>query len=118
MKEVKPLVSKEETFDKLEIRVGLILSVEVEPSCLKRSYKFEIDFGKFGKKISVGRFTQHSQEELKGKLVLAVLNFEPRQIGNILSEVLVLGVQYSKADSGEATIITPLGDTKIGGKLF
>lgn len=118
MKEVKPTVSKEETFDKLEIRVGLVLSVEIEPSAPKKSYKLEIDFGKFGKKFSIGRFIQHSQEELKGKLVLAVLNFEPRQIGNTLSEVLVLGVQYSKADSGEATIITPLGETKIGGKLF
>ncbi|RAM47938.1 MAG: tRNA-binding protein [Hapalosiphonaceae cyanobacterium JJU2] len=118
VKEVKFTVSKEETFDKLEIRVGRILSVELETSAPKNSYKLEIDFGKFGKKISVGRFTQHSEEELKGKLVVAVLNFEPRHIGNTLSEVLVLGVQYPKADSGEATIITPLAETKIGGKLF
>jgi tRNA-binding protein len=51
-------------------------------------------------------------------LVLGVLNFEPRQIGDTTSEVLVLGVQYPKADSGEATIITPILDAKIGGKLF
>jgi len=50
--------------------------------------------------------------------VLAVLNFEPRQIGNSTSEVLVLGVQYPKAESGEATSIIPLADAKIGGKLF
>lgn len=114
----KVTVSKEETFDKLEIRLGRIITVEVEPSAPRKAYKLEIDFGKFGRKTSVGRFTQHSAQELHGKLVLGVLNFEPRQIGNIISEVLVLGVQYPKADSGEATIITPLTDAKIGGKLF
>jgi tRNA-binding protein len=114
----KQTVSKEETFDKLEIRLGRILSVEIETSAPKKAYKLEIDFGKFGKKVSVGRFTQHSPEELKGKLVLGVLNFEIRQIGDINSEVLVLGVQYPKVDSGEATIITPLAEAKIGGKLF
>lgn len=117
-KKIKPTVLKEETFDKIEIRLGKVLSVEIEPYAPKSAYKLEIDFGKFGKKVSVGRFTQHSQEELKGKLVLGVLNFEPRQIGNTTSEVLVLGVQYPKADSGEATIITPSAEAKIGGKLF
>ena len=46
------------------------------------------------------------------------MNFEPRQVGDVVSEVLVLGVQYPKADSGEATVIVPLADAKIGGKLF
>jgi tRNA-binding protein len=114
----KPIVDKEDTFDKLEIRLGRIMSVDIEPSAPKGAYKMEIDFGKFGRKTSVGRFTQHSIDELKGKLVLGVLNFGPRQIGNVVSEVLVLGVQYPKADSGEATIITPLAEAKIGGKLF
>jgi tRNA-binding protein len=116
--EMKPVVLKEETFDKLEIRLGRVLSVEIEPSAPKNSYKLEIDFGKFGRKTSVARLTQHSKEELQDKLVLGVLNFEPRQVGKTLSEVLVLGVQYPKADSGEATIITPLVDAKIGSKLF
>jgi tRNA-binding protein len=114
----KAIANKEETFDKLEIRLGRVLSAEIEPAAPKKSYKMEIDFGKFGRKISVGRFTQHSNEELIGKLVLGVLNFEPRPIGNTVSEVLVLGVQYPKVDSGEATIISPLADAKIGGKLF
>jgi tRNA-binding protein len=114
----KPIAKKEETFDKLEIRLGRIISVQLEPSALKKSYKLEIDFGKFGRKTSVARLTQHSIEELQGKLVLGVLNFEPRQVGNTLSEVLVLGVQYPKADSGEATIVTSLTEAKIGSKLF
>ena len=50
--------------------------------------------------------------------MLAVLNFEPVQIGDTTSEVLVLGVQYPKADSGEATFITPAAEAKIGGKMF
>jgi tRNA-binding protein len=118
MSEEKPLVSKEETFDKLEIRLGRVISVEEEPSAPKKAYKLKIDFGKFGIKTSVGRFTQHKPEEIKGKLVLAVLNFEPRQIGETTSEVLTLGVQFPKADSGEATFITPSAEAKIGSKLF
>lgn len=118
MADEKPIVSKEETFDKLEIRLGRVISVEEEPSVPKKAYRLKIDFGKFGIKTSVGRFTQHSPEEVLNKLVLGVLNFEPRQIGDVTSEVLILGVQYPKADSGEATIITPVADAKIGGKLF
>ena len=118
MSEIKQTVSKEETFDKLEIRLGRVISVEEEPLAPKKAYKLKIDFGKFGIKTSVGRFTQHSIDELKNKLVLAVLNFEPRQIGDALSEVLVLGVQYPKAESGEATFITPAAEAKVGSKLF
>ncbi len=118
MTEEKAIVSKEETFDKLEIRVGRVLSVEEEPNAPKKAYKMKIDFGKFGIKTSVGRFTQHPPEEIKGKLVLGVLNFPPREIGGTTSEVLTLGVQYPKADSGEATFITAAAEAKIGGKLF
>jgi tRNA-binding protein len=118
MTEEKAVVSKEETFDKLEIRIGRVVSVEEEPSAPKKAYKMKIDFGKFGMKTSVGRFTLHKPEEIVGKLVLGVLNFPPRQIGEILSEALILGVQYPKADSGEATFITPCAEAKIGGKLF
>jgi tRNA-binding protein len=118
MTEEKGIVSKEETFDRLEIRIGRVMSAEEEPTAPKRAYKMKIDFGKFGIKTSVGRFTGHAPDELKGKLVLGILNFAPRQIGEVTSEVLVLGVQYPKADSGEATFITPLAEAKIGGKLF
>lgn len=118
MSEEKEIVSKEETFDQLEIRIGRVLSVEEEPASPKKSYKLKIDFGKFGIKTSVGRFTCHSTEEMKGKLVMGILNFPPRQIGDTISEVLTLGVQFPKAESGEATFITPFAEAKIGGKLF
>ncbi len=117
-KETKPIVSKEETFDKLEIRLGRIISAEEEPSSPKPAYRLKVDFGKFGVKTSVGRFTKHSIEDMKGKLVLGILNFEPRMVGDTKSEVLVLGVQYPKADSGEATFITPAAEAKVGGNLF
>lgn len=117
-KEIKETVSKEETFDKLEIRLGRVISVEVEPSSPKNAYQMKVDFGKFGVKTSVGRFTNHSLEEIKDKLVLGVLNFNPRQVGETTSEVLILGVQYPKAESGEATFVTPAAPAKVGGKLF
>lgn len=118
MTEEKPIVLKEETFDRLDIRIGRILSVESAFDSPKAAYIIKADFGKFGIRTSVGRFTQHSAEELKNKLILGVLNFEARMIGSVKSEFLCLGVQYPKADSGEATIITALADAKIGGKLF
>lgn len=118
MSDAKGIVSKEETFGKLEIRLGRVISVEEEPTAPKKAYKMKVDFGKFGIKTSIGRFTQHAPEEILDKLVLGILNFEPRQIGDTISEVLILGVQYPKADSGEATFITPTANAKIGGKLF
>ena len=118
MTEEKEIVSKEETFDKLEIRLGRVISVEEALTSPKKAYKMKVDFGKFGIRTSVGRFTQHAPEEIKDKLVLGVLNFPPRQIGDIISDVLVLGVQYPKAESGEATFITPSLEAKIGSKLF
>lgn len=85
---------------------------------MKPSYVLAADFGKYGVRTSVGRFTQHSPDALLGRQILGVLNFEPREVGGVISEFLCLGVQYPKADSGEATIITPYIDAKIGGKLF
>jgi tRNA-binding protein len=116
--EIKPVVSKEDTFDKLEIRLGQIVDIQPELSAPKAAYRLTIDFGKFGQRVSVGRFTKHPIEEIKGRKVLGVLNFESRRIGDAVSEVLILGVQYPKADSGEATFVVPIADAKIGGKLF
>jgi tRNA-binding protein len=117
-KEVKPIISKEETFDLLEIRLGRVMKVESENSGPKPAYKLKVDFGKYGIKTSVGRFTNHRIEEIEGKQVMGVLNFKPRKIGETMSEVLILGVQFPKKDSGEATFITPAIEAKIGGKLF
>jgi tRNA-binding protein len=117
-KDLKPIVSFEESFDKLDIRVGRVLEVEHETRTHKPTYKMIVDFGKFGKRVSYGRFTKHPVEEVKNRLVLGVLNFEPREMGPVISEVLIIGVQYPKADSGEATFVSPTANAKIGSKLF
>lgn len=118
-KEIKPIANKEETFDKLEIRMGRIIPVEEALEAPKKSYLIKVDFGKFGQKQTVGRLTMHKPEELTEKHVLGVLNFEPREIGGSISEFLLLGIQFPKADSGEATPVTPMAkNCKIGGKLF
>jgi tRNA-binding protein len=116
--DVKPLVSFD-VFEQLDIRLGRIIEVERAVDSPKPSYKIRADFGKYGVKTSVGRFTSHTEEELKGSMIFGVLNFEPRQIGSTVSEFLTLGVQVPKLDSGEATLITPMNpDAKIGSKLF
>jgi tRNA-binding protein len=117
-KETKPIVSMEATFDKLDIRVGRVIDVALETRTPKPTYKMLIDFGKFGKRVSYGRFTRHSIEEVKNRLVLGVLNFGARKMGGVSSEALVLGVQFPKADSGEATFVSPAAGAKIGSKLF
>lgn len=117
-KPIKPVVDYEQTFAPLDIRVGRVVEVELETTTDKPTYKMVIDFGKFGKRTSYGRFTCHPVEEVKDRLVLAVLNFEPKTMGPVTSEVLVIGVQYPKADSGEATFVSPAVNAKIGSKLF
>lgn len=116
-KEIKAIVSRE-VFDQLDIRLGQIMSVEKAVGALKDSYKITVDFGGYGIKTTVARLTMHSIEELMGKQAMGVLNFEPRQIGDTVSEFLILGVQYPKADSGCATIVTPLVKAKLGSKLM
>ncbi|MFL6373705.1 MAG: tRNA-binding protein [Pyrinomonadaceae bacterium] len=116
--EIKPFVSKEDIFDRLDIRVGRVLKVEPAPDARKPSWLLTVDFGKYGVKRSVARLTTHSAEQLTGKQVFGVLNFEPREIGGVVSEFLTLGVQVPGAESGEATIVTPLVEVKIGSKLF
>jgi len=117
-KNTKPIVSFEESFGKLDIRVGRVIGASLEIKTPKPTYKMTIDFGKFGKRGSYGRFTKHPIEEVKDRLVFGVLNFEPRQMGAVASEVLILGVQYPKAESGEATFVSPAVSAKIGSKLF
>ena len=116
--ELKPIVAYEESFDRLDIRVGRITHAELETQTPRPTYKMTVDFGKFGTRVSYGRFTQHPLEEVVGRLILAVMNFGPKVIGPASSEVLVLGVQYPKAASGEATFVSPAADAKVGSKLF
>lgn len=115
---VKPAVSYDDSFATLDIRVGRVIETELETRTNKPTYKMVVDFGKYGKRVSYGRFTRHPIEDVTGRLVLGVLNFAPRSMGPVTSEVLVLGVQYPKAESGEATFVSPAVNAKVGSKLF
>jgi tRNA-binding protein len=83
------------TFDdfmKVDIRVGRIVAVEDFPEARKPAWKLRIDFGaEIGVKRSSAQITNYAREDLEGRLVLAVVNFPPRQIGPVVSEVLTLG---------------------------
>ncbi|PNY79995.1 tRNA-binding protein [Deinococcus koreensis] len=116
--ELKPVVTAEDTLERLDIRLGRVVEVQPEPGAAKASYRLTVDFGKFGRRLSVGRFTGHTPEELLGRQVLGVLNFEPRAVGTAISEVLILGVQFPGAASGEATFLTPAVEARLGSKVF
>ncbi|MBO0343831.1 tRNA-binding protein [Roseibium sp. CAU 1637] len=108
------------TFDefmKVDIRVGQIVEAEVFKEARKPAYKMMIDFGPdFGVKKSSAQITKHYEpEELIGRRVVAVVNFPPRQIGPIQSEVLTLGVPD---DDGEVVLLVPDKDVPIGGRMF
>ncbi len=104
-------------FMKLDIRVGRVIRAEEFPEALKPAYKLWIDFGsEIGEKKSSAQITKHyTREELVGKIVMAVVNFPPRQIGPVKSEVLTLGVPD---EDGEVVLTTPDKDVPIGGRLF
>lgn len=103
-------------FLKVDIRVGKIVAVEDFPEARKPAYQLKIDFGKeIGTKVSGAQITQYSKEELNGKLILAVVNFPPKQIGKFNSEVLTLGVQ---GKNGKVVLIQPERDVELGVRLY
>ena len=81
----KAIVAFEASIAKLDIRVGRVTEVNLETRTHKPTYKMIVDFGKFGKRVSCGRFTSHPIDDVKKRLVLGVLNFEPRQMGPVIS---------------------------------
>ena len=102
-------------FLKVDIRVGRIVHVDDFPKAKKPSYKLRIDFGTLGVKSSSAQLVKHYEKaDLLGKLVLAVVNFPPRQIADFFSEVLTLGVIVGE---GDVVLVHPDRDVPLGALL-
>ncbi|TMC63495.1 MAG: tRNA-binding protein [Chloroflexota bacterium] len=103
-------------FERVDMRVGRVLEVEPFPQARKPAYKLRIDFGPLGIRRSSAQLTVHYRpDELRGRLVIAVVNFPPRQIGPVRSEVLVLGVPDP---DGAVVLLEPRLDVPLGGRVF
>ncbi len=101
-----------EEFERIDIRVGRVLSVEEFPEARRPAWKLEIDFGPdVGVKRSSAQITHYPREALDGSLVVAVVNFPPRRIAGFQSEVLVLG---ALDDDQGVVLLRPDRDCQIG----
>ena len=104
-------------FLNVDIRVGRIKDAQEFPEARRPAYKLWIDFGdKIGVKKTSAQITKnYTLKELPGRLVIAVVNFAPKQIGPFMSEVLVLGVPD---EEDEVTLLQPSKDVPIGGRMY
>lgn len=103
-------------FQRVELRVGRVTRAEPFPEARKPSIRLWIDFGELGERRSSAQLTRHyTPEGLRGRLVIAVTNFPPRQIGKFMSEVLVLGVPDA---DGEVVLLEPERAVPLGGLVF
>lgn len=103
-------------FAKVDIRVGRVLKVDDFPQARKPAYQLTIDFGpEIGIKRSSAQITKYYERaDIEGKLVLAVVNFPPRQIANFFSEVLTLGAILGE---GDIVLIHPERDVPLGSPI-
>ncbi len=111
-------MSEEIGFDdflKVDMRVGRIVEVEDFPEARKPAWKLRIDFGpELGVKRSSAQITNYAREELEGRLVIAVVNFPPRQIGPVRSEVLTL---VASDEEGAIILLGPGSDVPLGAQV-
>ena len=99
----------------VDMRIGRVLGVEDFPEAHKPAWKLRIDFGpEIGEKRSSAQIAHYPREELEGTLVVAVVNFPPRQIGPVRSEVLVLG---ALDDELGVVLLRPDRDAKPGDRI-
>ncbi len=102
-------------FERVDMRVGRIVEVEEFPEARKPAWKLRIDFGaQIGEKRSSAQITNYPREALEGRLVVAVVNFPPRQIGPVRSEVLVLG---AVAEDHPVLLLEPDAGSQPGDRI-
>ncbi|CAN5621343.1 tRNA-binding protein [soil metagenome] len=104
-------------FAAVQVRVGRVQRAEPFPEARRPAFKLWIDFGdEFGVRRTSAQLTRnYTVDELRGRLVLAVTNFEPKQLGPFMSEVLVLGVPDA---DGEVVLLQPERDVPLGGLVY
>jgi tRNA-binding protein len=105
-----------EDFEQLDLRVGRVLEVRDFPEARRPAYQLVIDFGPLGLKQSSAQLTAvYQQEDLRGRQVVAVVNFPPRRIAGFRSEVLVLGLPDA---DGNVVLLQPEHEVPLGGRVF
>jgi tRNA-binding protein len=102
-------------FLKVDMRVGRVVAAEDFPEARKPAYKLTIDFGpEIGTKRSSAQITNYARGQLEGRLVVAVVNFPPRQIGPFMSEVLTVG---ASDQDGNVILLAPDVDVPLGAQI-
>jgi len=102
-------------FAAVDMRVGQIVAVEDFPEARKPAWKLTIDFGEeLGTKRSSAQITNYTREQLEGRRIVGVVNFPPRQIGPVRSEVLVLG---ASDEEGRVILLAPDTDVPLGARI-
>jgi tRNA-binding protein len=97
------------------MRVGRVVEVQEFPEARKPAWKLTIDFGpELGRRRSSAQVTNYGREQLEGRLVVAVVNFPPRQIGPFRSEVLCLG---ASDEHGDVILLAPDDDVPLGARI-
>ena len=104
-----------EEFQQIDMRIGRVTAVEEFPEARSPAWKLTIDFGpEVGEKRSSAQITHYPREELEGRLVVGVVNFPPRQIGPMRSEVLVLGASDAE---DRVILLGPGSDVPLGARI-
>jgi tRNA-binding protein len=104
-----------EQFAAVDMRVGRVVGVEDFPEARQPAWKLEIDFGsELGRRRSSAQITSYPRERLEGSLVVAVVNFPPKQIGPFVSEVLVLG---ALDDEHGVVLLRPDREVAVGDRI-
>ncbi len=101
-------------FTKVDIRVGKIIDVKDFPEARKPAYILTIDFGELGTRKTSAQVTNYTHEDLLEREIVAVFNFPPKQIGPLMSEVLVLG---GVEKDGTVRLLKPDPNCELGSRV-